>query len=446
MKKNRIASITAIGLCALMTVGGPSLYAGKGGVKGPGGGGGNDGGGTTTPTYDISKGIVSGDAYSLGVDASLLSGAVLIDVGPVPEVQLCPTGGFDEATLLKVDLLGLVQSKTLFNATAGGIGGNKAGAHSVSTVEDLSLLRGLIKAKLLSASCSSFSNATTAGSNAGSVIVGLSICETNINIGAAANTEVALIDLTLVKGLLGIGNKVVIKLFDKTGTLLSSTDCLVSSLSGTLQSLLNSVLGLLDSLLGGSIQLATITINEQLPSGNGVNVTAMTNSALHVHLDTNLLALLNLGGSDLQIAGGDIYISATQCGVEVNDGGDEPEPPIPPGDETGFVTGGGTIGHGNDSASFASFGFNARPDKGHINVVDHDLGVHIQGYSVSSFNVSGTCATFSGMAKVDHQSGYTYTAEVCDNGEPGDTDTFSVSVTSGYANSGVLTGGNIQLH
>ena len=444
MRTDRIASITVIGLCALLTVGGTSLYAGKGGVKGPGGGGGSDGG-TTTPTYEITKGMVSGDAYSLGVDLSALDGAVTLDVGPVPEAQLCPAGGFDEATLLKVNLLDLVKSATLFNVTAGAVGGTKAGAHSVSTVEELSLLRGLISAEVLSASCCSYTDGTTAGSQAKSAIVGLTIGGQSIDVTGAAEIRIALkVDLVLglLGSLLGYEETLVIETYSANGTLLSSTDCLVSSLSSSLQSLLGSVVELLDSLLGGGVEtIVSITLNEQNPSGDGVSTAAMSNSALHVYLHTALLSLI--GDTDLEIADGTIYVSATQCGVAVNDGGDDPEPPVPPGDETGFVTGGGTIGHGIDNAAFASFGFNARPDKGRLNYVDHDNKVHIQGYSVTSFTVDGNCANFGGYAK----GGHTYTAEVCDNGEPGTDDTFAISVDNGnYTNSGILSGGNIQLH
>lgn len=34
----------------------------------------------------------------------------------------------------------------------------------------------------------------------------------------------------------------------------------------------------------------------------------------------------------------------------------------------------------------------------------------------------------------------------CDYGEPGTSDTFSVTLSNGYSNSATLGGGNIQLH
>jgi len=51
---------------------------------------------------------------------------------------------------------------------------------------------------------------------------------------------------------------------------------------------------------------------------------------------------------------------------------------------------------------------------------------------------------------VNQKLGYTYTAEGCDNGEPGaGKDTFAITVSGPnffYNNSGTLTNGNIQIH
>lgn len=56
-------------------------------------------------------------------------------------------------------------------------------------------------------------------------------------------------------------------------------------------------------------------------------------------------------------------------------------------------------------------------------------------------------ATFTGTADVNGYPGHTFTAIVQDNGEPGEgTDRFEISLDTGYAVGGVLTGGNIQIH
>ena len=51
-----------------------------------------------------------------------------------------------------------------------------------------------------------------------------------------------------------------------------------------------------------------------------------------------------------------------------------------------------------------------------------------------------------GTADIDNMPGR-YQVDVADNGEPGhDTDAFSLTLSTGYTASGLLGGGNIQLH
>jgi hypothetical protein len=57
-----------------------------------------------------------------------------------------------------------------------------------------------------------------------------------------------------------------------------------------------------------------------------------------------------------------------------------------------------------------------------------------------------TSRLFEGDAEIDGAPG-TYTVEVADNGEPGrNTDTFGITLSTGYAAAGTLAAGNIQLH
>jgi hypothetical protein len=51
-----------------------------------------------------------------------------------------------------------------------------------------------------------------------------------------------------------------------------------------------------------------------------------------------------------------------------------------------------------------------------------------------------------GTAKVNGSGSFAFEVDVCDNGEPGTSDTFSISMSDGYTNSGTLGGGNVQLH
>jgi hypothetical protein len=85
---------------------------------------------------------------------------------------------------------------------------------------------------------------------------------------------------------------------------------------------------------------------------------------------------------------------------------------------------------------------------GHLNYVDHSTspGMHVKGLDVTSYEViDETCRLTTGTCTIDGVDG-TYTLEVCDNGEPGTSDRFSLTLSTGYVASGVIDGGNIQLH
>jgi len=130
----------------------------------------------------------------------------------------------------------------------------------------------------------------------------------------------------------------------------------------------------------------------------------------------------------------------------------------PPGFEK--ITGGGQIPSVTAGLT-AKFGFVAQNTPANTSLSYHDDGALGGSIDVHSVNTSmptviftststGTCAQFSGAAKVNQQLGYMYTVKACDNGEPGTgKDTFSISVTGPmflYTNSGTLTGGDIQIH
>jgi hypothetical protein len=40
----------------------------------------------------------------------------------------------------------------------------------------------------------------------------------------------------------------------------------------------------------------------------------------------------------------------------------------------------------------------------------------------------------------------TFTVDVIDNGDPGSSDVFSISLSDGYSRSGTLVSGNVQVH
>ena len=115
-----------------------------------------------------------------------------------------------------------------------------------------------------------------------------------------------------------------------------------------------------------------------------------------------------------------------------------------PGTES--VSGGGWIPVGRDKATF---GLNAEREAGQVSghVTYHDkagkVKVHSEG--ITSLTVTGNHATFSGPCQVNKASGFTFTVDVVDNGEPGTNDIFRIHLSNGYEASGTLGGGNIQI-
>ena len=110
------------------------------------------------------------------------------------------------------------------------------------------------------------------------------------------------------------------------------------------------------------------------------------------------------------------------------------------------VTAGGVI-TGTPSGARANFGVNARTTlTGHVNYVDHGDRLHVRSTAITTYTiVNATTRTITGTCLIDGVAG-TFTATLVDNGEPGSADTFSISLSTGYAASGTLVGGNVQVH
>lgn len=113
------------------------------------------------------------------------------------------------------------------------------------------------------------------------------------------------------------------------------------------------------------------------------------------------------------------------------------------------VTAGGWI-TGTPSGARANLGLNARDPaapSGQLNYLDHGLGMHVKSTSITSYTiVNATTRTITGTCTIDGVAGFTFTVTVTDLGEPGRSDTFAISLSNGYAASGTLRGGNVQLH
>jgi len=124
-----------------------------------------------------------------------------------------------------------------------------------------------------------------------------------------------------------------------------------------------------------------------------------------------------------------------------------PRPTPTPKPCSDFITGGGWI---NDKATFGISG-GIKNDKpwGDLSFNDHN-GVKVKSTKVTAYTViDPVTRKIEGIAKVNGKGSYTYTVIVADNGEPGrNTDTFSLVLSDGYrySTSGILKGGNIQLH
>ena len=109
------------------------------------------------------------------------------------------------------------------------------------------------------------------------------------------------------------------------------------------------------------------------------------------------------------------------------------------------VTAGGWIPVPGDKATF---GLTAKGNNtGHLTYQDHGLGNRtVKSTSVTSVVVNGNCATILGTATVNGTPGFGYQVDVCDNGEPGKDDTFTIVMSDSYSRTGTLGGGNVQIH
>jgi hypothetical protein len=126
-------------------------------------------------------------------------------------------------------------------------------------------------------------------------------------------------------------------------------------------------------------------------------------------------------------------------------------PPPPPPTCPDFVTGGGWI-VGTPSSARANFavagGVKNGALWGHLNYVDHGPnGPKVKGTGVTGYSeLDPTTRRIEGTAEIDGQPGFTYRVDVGDKGEPGRADTFTLNLSNGYAATGELAGGNLQLH
>lgn len=113
------------------------------------------------------------------------------------------------------------------------------------------------------------------------------------------------------------------------------------------------------------------------------------------------------------------------------------------------ITGGGWI---NAVLGKGTFGLTAKVDGNGMpsgNLIYQDHGVQdrtVKSTAITSVSVNGNCAQIVGTATVNGSGSVGFQVQVCDNGEPGTNDTFSITMSDGYVAAGTLRGGNIQIH
>jgi hypothetical protein len=113
---------------------------------------------------------------------------------------------------------------------------------------------------------------------------------------------------------------------------------------------------------------------------------------------------------------------------------------------TARVTGGGTI---NVAGGIGSFSFMIEQSSsgalsGHLQYFNHVSGSHVRSETYTSLTIAGNTATFDGTCTVNGTP-CTFTVNVIDNGEPGTTDRFTISLSPGPAEGGELRSGNILI-
>lgn len=185
-----------------------------------------------------------------------------------------------------------------------------------------------------------------------------------------------------------------------------------------------------------------VIANEQRVSGDGTS-SDITVNALHV-----TAYAVNIGGSrgaplaDVIIASAHADIHCGQC----TDAGDN------------FTTGGGWIVAGASPAERKHFavggGYKNGLPWGHLTYSDKAVGLRVKGTAVISYvsvpTATGTLSTIEGRGEDQDGNLVEYTVHAADNGEPGENDTFDITVkrvgAPEYFSGGTLGGGNIQFH
>jgi hypothetical protein len=177
-----------------------------------------------------------------------------------------------------------------------------------------------------------------------------------------------------------------------------------------------------------------VIINEQTTdSGATADKGGITVNALHIKIP----GVLPVPDTDT-----DIIIASAHADITCA------SPRACPNDKD-FVTGGGYIlSESGSKRHFAVAGGIKNGDFwGHLSYMDREKNLKVKGTGVTSYtNIGPTSRHIEGTCEINGTPGR-YLVDVADNGEPGRSDTFKITLFPGeYTAAGMLAGGNIQLH
>jgi hypothetical protein len=201
--------------------------------------------------------------------------------------------------------------------------------------------------------------------------------------------------------------------------------------------------------VSGSSEIARLTINGQtiVVSGAPNQTITLPNGRVIINEQQSGSGDITVNALHVMVDGvADIVIAAAHADI-----GCPTAPPPPPAACADFITGGGWI-DGTPSGARANFavagGVKSGGLWGHLNYIDHGPnGPKVKGTGVTGYGVvDATTRWIEGTAEIDGQPGSTYRVEVADEGEPGRADRFHLHLSNGYDATGLLNGGNLQLH
>lgn len=200
--------------------------------------------------------------------------------------------------------------------------------------------------------------------------------------------------------------------------------------------------------LSGSADLADLTVN-----GQPVTVTGAPNQGVPLPGGQLIINEQVVSGDTLTVNALHLVIpGVTDTIIASAEAGLVPSATPPAITGVDYLTGAGWI-TGTASGAKADFEVDAGIQDGaawgDLVYKDHGDGLTLQSTAITTYGPGPTANSrhIEGTAEVNGVPGYTFTAVVTDNGDPGaNNDTFALQVSNGYQANGPLGGGNVRLH